>query len=290
MRCCKRWNSVVLVAALLGVVCVSSTSHAQRSAVQTASAFEVASVKVGVPDDVPTGIRPVSAGGQFRAVLTVHDLVQVAYGAPLALLPSQVIGGPDWVATERFEIVAKANGLANAPSGGRDELLAMMRTLLAGRFRLQIRKESRELAIFNLVLDRPDRRLGPRLHPADGQCVATSATTGAAVDPSNWCGFRRFTPSAISARGMTLDAFASGISTRADIQRVVRDRAGLAGNFDLDVDYTPDAVAPGESQSASAERIGLSTAMKEQLGLRLESAKGPVDVFIIDYVERPMPD
>jgi uncharacterized protein (TIGR03435 family) len=250
-------------------------------------AFEAASVKTGVPADVPAGIRPVSAGGQFHAVLTLHDLVQVAYGAPLALLPSQVVGGPRWVATERFEIIAKASSLGNTSSGGRDELLAMMRTLLVDRFALLIRRERRELPIFNLVLDRADGGPGPRLRPEDGQCVAMSAVTGATADPSRWCGFRRFAPGAISARGMTLDDFASGISTRADVQRVVRNRTALAGKFDFDIEYTPDA--PGDSQSIPAG-VGLSTAMKEQLGLRLESARGPVDVVVIDRVERPAPD
>ena len=253
-------------------------------------AFEVASVKAGVPPDVPTGIRPVSAGGQFHAVLTLHDLIQVAYGAPLALLPSQVAGGPAWVATERFDIVAKASGLANATSGGRDELRAMMRTLLADRFRLRVRRESRELPIFNLVLDRADGRLGPRLHVEDGQCVSPSSTSASAADISRWCGFRRFAPGAISVRGMTLDEFASGISTHADVQRVVRNRTGLVGKFDLDVEYTPDTVAPGDPPATVASGVGLSTALKDQLGLRLESTKGPVDLLVIDRVEKPSPE
>lgn len=280
--------------ALLLVITAAVVAPAPRLNGQTtdrkASAFEVASVKVGVPADGPYGIRPVSAGGQFHAILTLHDLVQVAYGTPLALLPSQVVGGPAWAASERFEIVAKANGLANAPSGGRDELQAMLRTLMADRFRLLIRRESRELAIFNLVLDRADGSLGPRIHREDGQCVVMSAAVKKAADPSRWCGFRRFAPGAVSARGMTLDEFASGISTRADIQRVVRNRTGLAGKFDLDLEYAPDAGVRGDPQSAPPFAIGLSTAMKEQLGLRLESAKGPVDVVVIDHVERPTPD
>src|SRR5215472_8808164 len=98
--------------ALLLVITAAVVAPAPRLNGQTtdrkASAFEVASVKVGVPADVPYGIRPVSAGGQFHAILTLHDLVQVAFGTPLALLPSQVIGGPAWVASERFEILAKA--------------------------------------------------------------------------------------------------------------------------------------------------------------------------------------
>ena len=282
-------RSALLLVITAAVVAPAPRLHGQTTD-RKSPAFEVASVKAGVPADVPSGIRPVAAGGQFHAVLTLHDLVQVAYGTPLALLPSQVIGGPAWVASERFEIVAKASGLANAPSGGRDELQAMLRTLMADRFHLLIKRESRELPIFNLVLDKADGNLGPRIHREDGQCVAMSAAVKEAVDPSRWCGFRRFAPGAVSARGMTLDEFASGISTRADIQRVVRNRTGLAGKFDLDLEYTPDTGVPGDPQSAPASGAGLPTAMKEQLGLRLESTKGPVDVLVIDHVERPTPD
>jgi uncharacterized protein (TIGR03435 family) len=255
-------------------------------------AFEVASVKSGVLPAVPGGIRPVSAGGQFHAVLTLHDFIQVAYGAPLALLASQVVGGPEWVTKERFEITAKAEGIANAPSGGRDQLLAMMRTLLADRFRLQLRRESRQLPIFNLMLDRADATLGPRLRPEDGQCISISSAAASTADASRWCGFKRFGPGAISARGMTLEEFASGIATRSDIQRVVRNRTGLAGRFDVDLDYTPETEARSDLPPAGRTEsgVGLFTALKEQLGLKLENATGPVDVLVIDHIERPTLD
>jgi uncharacterized protein (TIGR03435 family) len=138
-------------------------------------AFEVASIKTGVSADVPAGIRPISAGGQFHAVLTLHDLVQAAYGAPLALLPSQVVGGPAWVTIERFEIIAKANGLANTSSGARDELLAMMRTLLTDRFALRVRQERRDLAIFNLDA----RRVRERYFDSRGCSASREESDGA---------------------------------------------------------------------------------------------------------------
>jgi len=90
---------------------------------------------------------------------------------------------------------------------------------------------------------------------------------------------------------MTLDELASGISTHADVQRVVRNQTGLAGKFDLDVEYTPDAAVAANVQTAPPSGgVGLSTAFKEQLGLRLESARGPVDVIVIEHVERPTLD
>jgi uncharacterized protein (TIGR03435 family) len=169
----------------------------------------------------------------------------------------------------------------------------MMKTLIADRFGVVIRRESRQLPIFNLLLDRSDGTLGPRLHPEDGLCVSMSATSTSAADPSRWCGFRRFGPGAISVRGMTLDEFASGISTRPDLQRVVRNRTSLSGKFDVDLDYTPDTpvqqdqAAPGSTRDGD---VGLSTALREQLGLKLENATGPVDVLVIDHADRPTPD
>ena len=205
------------------------------------------------------------------------------------LLPLVVVAAVmPLLATERFEVVAKASGIANAPSAGRDVLSSMMRTLLADRFHLQIRRETRELPIFNLVLDKADGRLEPRLRTEDGQCVSISAASGGAADLSRWCGFRRVTRGAISERGMTLDEFASGISTHADVQRVVRNRTGLSGKYDFDVEYTPDSTT--DPQAAPSFGTGLATALREQLGLRLDSTKGPVDVLVINHVERPTPD
>jgi len=278
---------------LFGFVAGTPALLCQAQSDQKPLTFEVASIKSAVPADVVSGIRPVTAGGQFRAVLTLHDLIQVAYGSPLALLSSQIVGGPSWGTGDRFEITAKADGVVNAPAGGRELLLAMMRALLADRFRLQLHRETRQLPIFNLAVDRSDGKLGPRLRLEDGQCVSLSSPSAPAVDRSRWCGFTRVTAGAISARGMTLDDFASGIATRPDIQRVIRNRTGLNGKFDLDLEYTPASLAQGDPsvQSSRAESSAdLFTAFREQLGLKLEGARGPVDVIVIDRVERPTQD
>jgi uncharacterized protein (TIGR03435 family) len=259
-----------------------------------AVAFEVATIKSRVPADIASGIRPVTAGGQFRAVLTLHDLIRVAYGAPLALSPRRLSEGPSWVTGERFEIAAKAKaeGLVDAPAGGRDLLSAMMRTLLADRFQFRFHRQSRQLPIFNLVVERPDGRLGPRLRPEDGQCVPFS-TPSAAADPTRRCGFTRVTAVAISARGMSIDDFASGIATRPEIQRVIRNRTGLYGKFDLDLEFSAASSAGNDVPPTSARpdsEADLFTALREQLGLKLEGAAGPVDVLVIDRVERPTLD
>lgn len=234
--------------------------------------FEVTSVKRVVSPDIGYGIRPIDASGRFYAVITVYDLFRIAYGSPLALVESQVVDAPQWVKTDRFEITAKAAGTLS-----QDRLMAMMRALLADRFQLRVRKETRQLPVFDLVLDRGQP--GPRLQPADGQC--TSVFADAKPDFSRTCGFKRVTATAISALGMTLDDFAGGIQNRPDVQRVVRNRTGLTGTFDIDVEFMPEPDAPAAA---------FFTAFREQLGLRFQSATGPLDAHVIERVEPPSPD
>jgi uncharacterized protein (TIGR03435 family) len=238
---------------------------------QGESAFEVASIKKVVSADVPVGIRPIGPGGQFHAVMTVHDLIRVAYGAPLALLDSQVVGGPGWIKVDRFDIAAKIAGAPTDFSNGPPaHLLDMVRTLLADRFALRTRRETRRLPVYDLVLEKRGGVRGPRLRPTDGACVPVPSSSS---DSRPLCGFTRFAPGQISARGMTLDVFASGISPRSDIERIVRNRTGLSDRFDLDLEYTPGLGTA--SDPAADAKPTLFTAIREQLGLRLQSTVGP---------------
>jgi uncharacterized protein (TIGR03435 family) len=236
-------------------------------------AFEVTSVRKVVSPDVIYGIRPVDPAGRFHAIITVHDLIRIAYGAPLALVEAQVENAPPWTRSERFEIVAKAPGALSHES-----LLAMMQSLLADRFQLRLRKETRQLPVYDLVLDRAGQR-GPGLRPGDGQCLTDAKE--AAADLSRACGFKQVSATSISALGMTLDDFANGISSRREVQRVIRNRTGLTGRFDIDVEYTPEPDAPAAA---------FFTAFREQLGLRFQPATGPLDAYVIERVEPPTPD
>lgn len=207
----------------------------------------------------------------WRPSRKLHDLLSVAYGSPLALVESQIVNAPQWVKSDRFEITAKANGALS-----HETLLGMMRALLADRFQLRVRTESRQLPVYDLILDRAGQR-GPRLRAANGQCVSNFVE--ATADLTRACGFTRMT--AISALGMRLDDFASGISTRPEVQRLVRNRTGLTETFDIDVEYTPEPDAPGAA---------FFTAFREQLGLRFQSATGPLDVYVIEHIEQPTAD
>jgi uncharacterized protein (TIGR03435 family) len=236
------------------------------------AAFEVASVKRVTEPGMIYGIRPIDASGRFYAVITVYDLFRVAYGSPLALVESQIIDPPAWMKNDRFEITAKANGPLD-----QNRLGVMMQALLADRFRLRVRKETRQLPVFDLLLD--NDRPGPRLRPANGEC--TSIFAEAKPDFTRTCGFKRFTATAISALGITMDGLASGIATRPELQRHVRNRTELTATYDFEVEFTPEPDAPAAA---------FFTAFREQLGLRFQSATGPLDAYVIERVEPPTPD
>jgi uncharacterized protein (TIGR03435 family) len=153
-----------------------------------------------------------------------------------------------------------------------------MRALLAKRFQLRLRKETRQLPVYDLVLDRAGQR-GPRLRSGDGQCLTDPKEV--AADLRRACGFKRVTATSISALGITLDGFANGMSTRPEVQRVVRNRTGLSGTFDIDVEFMPEPDAPAAA---------FFTAFREQLGLRFQSATGPLDAYVIERIEPLTPD
>ena len=258
-----------IVAAALLVAISGGATPAQTPDV----AFEVASVKKVTTPGMIYGLRPVEPSGRFYAIITVRDLIGVAYGSPLALVESQVIDAPAWTRNDRFEIIAKVAG-----EFSQDGFLANMRALLAERFQLRVRKETRQLPVYDLVLERTGQR-GPRLRPGDGQCLTDPKQV--AADLRRACGFKRVTATSISALGIELDGFANGISTRPEVQRVVRNRTGLTGRYDIDVDFMPEPDTPAAA---------FFTAFREQLGLRFQSATGPLDAYVIERVEPPTPD
>ena len=285
-RCRSPWVPVALALLTLG------SSDSTRVFGQASSgldipqvAFEVASVKRNTDVNAQRGARPPGPGGRFTAVVSVTDLVQVAYGVPNALFDAQVVGGPDWARQDLWEINAKIDGSVFAGPGGPPvRLLGMMRTLLAERFNLRLRQETRQLPVYDLALERSDGRLGPRLKPADGTCLPITAATGPITDFTPYCGFKRFSPTGVSAKGTTMEGLAGSVAFLADVHRLVRDRTGLSGAFDFDLEFAP--LANTDPQASPV----IFTAIKEQLGLQLRSATGPVNVFVIEQVERPTPD
>ena len=212
----------------------------------------------------------------------------------------QIVDAPGWIGTEHFDVIAKAAAEIPRPTPSNPgPLPAMMRSLLVERFKLAVHRETREFPAYSLELARRDRRPGPQLHPSTVDCAAIAAARGPnekpPATPGNvgpQCGIRA-TGGQMMAGGIPLSQLATLLSSI--VQRVVIDKTGLTGNFDFQLRWTPDRMAQGAPGSAATaandpDAPSIFTALQEQLGLRLESAKNRVEVLVIDHVERPTPD
>ena len=225
---------------------------------------------------------------------SVRLLIESAYAAQ----SFQIFGGPDWIDSERYAIDAKAAGPA-----GHDRISLMLQSLLEERFQLKIHRETRELPVFHLVLARGGPKLPP---PANGGC---EDSTDPLPDPSGGRmappGSGPAPPARCGGLGVMLQTggariFGGKIATPELVRmlsvvlgRKVVDRTGFTGFFDVRLDFLPDdrtpllPPPPPEAASSNAMSPSIFSALPEQLGLRLEAAKGPVEVVVIDRVERP---
>jgi uncharacterized protein (TIGR03435 family) len=264
-------------------------------AAQTPLSFEAASVKVNKSGDWRKSLGP-APGGRFLVVNnTLRDVIPYAFGLPQATASFRIVGGPSWMDEDRFDITAKVDG-----SWTPQQMSEMLRTLLAERFKLVAHNETRELPTYSLVRTSPS--LGARLRPSEVDQAACDARRAAIqrrepVPPipagaKPICGTGRTVPGTITAVGWSMNALASALSPF--VTRVVFDRTELTGLYDFTVTWTPDEVPqlPPDAPPLSIDPNGptLFTALQEQLGLRLVSARAPVDVLVIDRAQRPAED
>lgn len=244
---------------------------AQRST----PAFEVASIK---PSDggLSSALLDPLPSGYSASNVPLSSLIRLAYG----LNPYQVVGGPDWVTRDRFTVTAKyPTGWSIDRPGGKAEALQMLQTLLAERFNLRVHKDTREGTVYLMRMAREDRRLGPRLLPVPA-CVRSPSE--AKEKGTTVCGVtlgRR----AVEITGQSVSYFASSLPLI--IGAPVIDRTALSGSYDIKVEWTP-----AETPDAGTDYVPLFIAIEEQLGLKLERSKGPIEVLVIDSAERPTPD
>jgi uncharacterized protein (TIGR03435 family) len=293
--------TLVAVTTVTGLIEVDVRARPQQGSAD-APAFEVASVKPNNSGEARVSFTYRRAGGRFNATnATLRLLICNVY----QLQDSQIVGGPSWLNADRFDIVAKADLESSQafPVQRRDgpsRLQLMMRALLAERFKLAVHHETKPVSAFTLVVARRDGRLGPALRPSAGDCDALAATARArnAAPPSNQpapvaptrcgaaMGIGHFT-----VGGGTLFQLANTLSNI--VGQAVVDRTGLTGNFDIDLTWTPEQTAqrPPDTQDpphADPDGPSIFTALQEQLGLKLESEKTPVDVLVIDHAEHPI--
>ena len=259
--------------------------------------FEVASVRPNKDGGPCMGINR-APGGQFRTVNTPpFNLVTFAY----VIQSYQVVGLPDWARNERFDITAKlGSDPAPVTPPAPDHMMLAMRTLLADRFKLKIHKETREIDIYALVVDRPGGKPGPALKPSTDECAARPGgprPEPGAPQPQGpprradgspiFCGFQQ-APGVMRFNGFALSMFEQGISGR--VGRQVVDRTGLTGEWSFELKYSLPPAPGTDPAPPDPNAPDLFTAVREQLGLKFEATKGPVEVWVVDSIERPTPD
>jgi uncharacterized protein (TIGR03435 family) len=247
--------------------------------------FEVATVKPwqppappapapeGTPDRRPAKIAPGNAGGQttdrVHSILPARVLIAFAYNIPFGSERVRVLGGPDWLSSEQYEIQAKIDESSyaamqkmTAPQQ-REQVDLMEQSLLADRFKLKVHFETREMPGFTLTVAKG----GPKLTAAkDGESQR------------------------ISMRGNELTAAASTLDQWIQSPflggRTVLNQTGLPGTYDFTLTWS-DQLAASPNPDGSADVPSLFTAVQEQLGLKLTPTKVPVEVIVIDHIERP---
>ena len=260
----KREDKVIPVALILALI--SGRAVAQ----DPLPAFDVASVKPNVSGEANGGSQ-VLPGGRFVATnAPVMLLLVAAYRMPASL----IVDGPGWIRTQRYDVNAKAE---DVPDAG---IPLMMQRLLRERFKLVAHRERREIPIYNLLFDRSDRRLGPRLTPSAADCDDPGTRRRQLPTGSPACGFTT-SIGRLAGGAISIDLLASMLSTA--VGRPVINRTQNDGVFDVAFEWS----AFDDPLSDSGPIV---TAIREQLGLKLEPARGSFEVLVIDSIERPTPD
>ena len=206
-------------------------------------------------------------GGMTASNVNARTLVLLAYH----IQDFQLSGGPAWIRTDRFDIAAKA------PAGSPKQVSwEMLQGLLADRFHLVVHKEMREMPVYSLVAAKGGMKIAPITRPPGGE------------DGTVHNG-----PGTMTATGVTMENLALMLS--GAVRRKVTDRTGTPGKFDFKLEYTPDyAIRADDSgkpvtpdRQEFPDRPPLLLAVEQQLGLKLEPSKGPVEVVVIDSIEKP---
>jgi uncharacterized protein (TIGR03435 family) len=246
-----------------GVLGQSTTSRPKFDA------FEVATIKPVDPD---------AKAGRYIIMQGTHRFVEKAYtlklliAAAYDLNPRTISGGPGWIESEHYDILAVTPGEVRPTH---DEQMSMLRTLLADRFKLTFHREQKVFSIYELTV----AKNGPKL----------KASTAAPDDPAALISTVYPQRIVLPARNATMGDLVS-LMQRAMLDRPVVDKTGLSGRYDFDLEWAPDETQfGGEVPAASAEAPSapLFSAIQQQLGLRLEATRGPVAALVVDKAERP---
>jgi uncharacterized protein (TIGR03435 family) len=244
--------------------------------------FDVVSIKrvTDIRNRRSVGEQP---GGKFvLSGMTIAPAIRTAYPADV----SDIAGAPAWMDSETYDLTAQAG--RDVP---KDQMEAMLRAMLADRFKLLVHYEIQERPVYALVLARADGRLGPDIKKSELDCDAIQASRRAGSKeafPATSNGAPACGMSMRGEQGMTVLLGARPLSTLAGslgspTGRVVIDKTGLKGNYDVTLRYV-DRPSPDAPPGTPPE---LFTALQEQLGLKLEPDRAPLKILVIDRIERP---
>ena len=256
---------------------------AQTPSAPSSLTFEVASIKPTAPGTHMSRIQFGPGGGITITNSTLKGLVRLAYDVQ----DFQVTGGPGWYEADRYDVIAKPNASPDSENTTMADSRAMtdaqrqkaqaevqqrLRALLADRFQLKIYRETKEQTIYALVVARGGSKLQEAKEPGSSMSM----------------GGRRLT-----AKGTTMTFLVGSLSGK--LGRPVLDKTGLTGHYDFTLQFAPDPPAPGAGPSGEKTEPGASdpegpsifTALQEQLGLKLDSQKGPVEMIVVDHAEKP---
>lgn len=254
--------------------------------------FEVASIKPNHSADMRMGISLEPGGRLVATNVPIRFLFQFAY----ELKDNQVSGLPSWADSARFDITAKPESGAGIKS---DDIRVMVQGLLADRFQLTFHKETKEMPIYALVVSKSGLKMEvskgnadfgddpkPRPEPGPGRGRGGQGLGGGGGEGI------RMSRGELKGANVKVDMIADQLSRV--VGRVVVDKTGLTGDYDFTLKYTPEGASPmprpdaAEATPASeSQTASIFVAIQEQLGLKLEAQKGPVDLYIVDRLEKP---
>jgi uncharacterized protein (TIGR03435 family) len=238
----------------------------------SAQSFEVASVKP-VPSETPWSYRFAPGGRTVLTGFRLRDLILLAW----RVQDFRVLGTTGWMDSERFNVEAKAQG-----NPDQEESRRMVQSLLTDRFHLALHRETRDIQTYSLLQTKSGARMKPS---SDGSC--TPYDDSSSLVPDKVCGFQQRLRKAengppfavIDANGLGMTRFARVLSAILGAQ--VNDETGIAGAWDFHLEYADERLTP------TSDAPTLFSALQEQIGLKVESRKGPVEVLVIEHAERP---
>ena len=208
-------------------------------------------------------------------------LIRLAFQTDGASLQaSQIVGAPDWITTAQFNIAATT---ASSETIAPQDSPALVRALLNDRFNLKAHTELRPFPAYALVLAKRDGRLGPKIQPSTTDCPKRPRDAGPVPAPladKRVCFTGIFRTGNISSGVLTLDGLARNLNSIGAADRIVVDRTGLTGKYEIDLRWAEDVRQPSDDPP-------LVTAIQEQLGLTLEPRTEQLPVMVLDHIERP---